>query len=83
MMHALQSVATNAANDMADELNLPRSKAVTTIKPSGTQAKRMDVTEGIHKPLGKYIFNWIGFSRHDPHAGDKLVGCASRLWKRL
>jgi ribonucleoside-triphosphate reductase len=51
---------------MADELGLPRSKAVTTIKPSGTISKVMDTTEGAHKPLGKYIFNNIRFSKHDP-----------------
>ena len=65
-MMTFRNIAQDSANDMADELKLPRPKSVTTIKPSGTQAKRMDVTEGIHKPLGRFIFNWIGFSRHDP-----------------
>ena len=65
-MTTLRSIVTDAAYAMADELGLPRPKGMTTIKPSGTQAKRMDVTEGIHKPLGRFIFNWIGFSRHDP-----------------
>jgi ribonucleoside-triphosphate reductase len=51
---------------MADELGLPRSKAVTTVKPSGTLSKIMSTTEGVHKPLGKYIFNNIRFSKHDP-----------------
>ena len=31
----------------------------------------MDTTEGIHKPLGKYIFNNVQFSKHDPVV-DKL-----------
>lgn len=26
----------------------------------------MDCTEGIHKPLGKFIFNNVQFSKHDP-----------------
>ena len=26
----------------------------------------MDTTEGIHKPLGRYIFNWVNFSKSDP-----------------
>jgi ribonucleoside-triphosphate reductase len=51
---------------MADELGLPRPKNVTTVKPSGTLSKIMDTTEGVHKPLGKYIFNNINFSKHDP-----------------
>jgi len=39
---------------------------VTTIKPSGTLSKVMDTTEGKHKPLGRYIFNNVMFSKHDP-----------------
>jgi adenosylcobalamin-dependent ribonucleoside-triphosphate reductase len=58
--------ATSGADTMADELGLPRSKAVTTVKPSGTLSKIMDTTEGVHKPLGKYIFNNVNFSIHDP-----------------
>lgn len=26
----------------------------------------MDTTEGVHKPLGKYIFNNVNFGKHDP-----------------
>lgn len=62
----LRDAAVLGANEMADELGLPRSKAVTTVKPSGTLSKIMDTTEGVHKPLGKYIFNNIRFSKHDP-----------------
>jgi len=62
----LATVARRAAERMADELGLPRSKAVTTVKPSGTLSKVMDTTEGVHKPLGKYIFNNVRFSKHDP-----------------
>lgn len=62
----LRRVAAAGAYKMADELGLPRPKAVTTIKPSGTLSKIMDTTEGIHKPLGRYIFNNVRFSKHDP-----------------
>ena len=62
----LQRAAVAGGYSMADELGLPRPKNVTTVKPSGTLSKIMDTTEGVHKPLGKYIFNNIGFSRHDP-----------------
>lgn len=62
----LRIAATEGAYSMADELKMPRPKAVTTIKPSGTLSKIMDVTEGIHKPLGKYIFNNVNFGRNDP-----------------
>lgn len=63
----LRNSAITGAYSMADELGLPRPKAVTTIKPSGTMSKIMDApSEGAHKPLGRYIFNNIKFSSHDP-----------------
>ena len=65
MVKALRSFAKSGANSMADELGLPRAKAVTTVKPSGTLSKIMDTTEGVHKPLGKFIFNNVTFSKHD------------------
>jgi ribonucleoside-triphosphate reductase len=66
----LRKIAHKGVNDMADELGLPRSKAVTTVKPSGSLSKTMSVKtavpEGVHRPLGKYIFNNVNFSVHDP-----------------
>lgn len=67
----LHEVAIDGANSMADELGLPRAKAVTTVKPSGTQSKALgivghEVPEGIHMPIGRFIFNRIRFSTHDP-----------------
>lgn len=62
----LRNQAVLGTYGMADELGLPRPKAVTTIKPSGTLSKIMDTTEGIHTPLGKYMFNWVTFSKEDP-----------------
>lgn len=62
----LQRTATSGAFGMADELRLPRPKNITTVKPSGTLSKVMDTTEGVHKPLGKYIFNNVNFGKFDP-----------------
>ena len=62
----LKRTATSAAIGMANELGLPSPKNVTCVKPSGTLSKIMDTTEGVHKPLGKYIFNNVQFSRYDP-----------------
>lgn len=25
----------------------------------------MDCSEGVHRPSGRYLFNWVGFSKHD------------------
>ncbi|MBS4169062.1 ribonucleoside-triphosphate reductase, adenosylcobalamin-dependent [Parachlamydia sp. AcF125] len=68
----MKNIAVSAAYSMANELNSPLPKNVTCVKPSGTLSKIMgteewgEVPEGIHLPLGKYIFNFITFSKHDP-----------------
>lgn len=62
----LRNAAIHGAYSMADELGTQRPKNVTTIKPSGTLSKIMDTTEGCHWPRGRYIFNRVNFSRHDP-----------------
>ena len=67
----LRGIAIHGAYRMTHELGTPMPKNVTTIKPSGTLSKIMgndkwgEVSEGIHTPLGKYIFNNISFSKHD------------------
>ena len=73
----LHNEAVMGAHKMADELGRPRSKAVCTVKPSGTLSKIMDTTEGLHKPLGRYIFNNVKFSIHDPLVG-KCIGAGYR-----
>jgi len=68
----LRNVAVSAAYSMANELGLSVPKNITTVKPSGTLSKIMgtkergEVPEGIHKPLGRYIFNNVTFSKYDP-----------------
>lgn len=61
----LRNTAIASAYAMADELNSERPKNVTTIKPSGTIAKCYDTSEGVHKPMSKYIINNVVFSKHD------------------
>jgi ribonucleoside-triphosphate reductase len=65
-MQEFNVAARAGAYSMADELGLPRPRAVTTVKPSGTLSKIMDTTEGVHRPLGRFIFNNVTFSKHDP-----------------
>lgn len=62
----LKRTATASTISMAEELGLPYPKNSTCVKPSGTLSKIMDTTEGIHKPLGKYIFNNVTFNKWDP-----------------
>lgn len=68
----MRNITVSAAYSMAHELNAPLPKNVTCVKPSGTLSKIMgteewgEVPEGIHMPLGKYLFNNITYSKHDP-----------------
>jgi ribonucleoside-triphosphate reductase (formate) len=68
----MRNIVVSAAYSIANELNAPLPKNVTCVKPSGTISKIMgtkewgEVPEGVHMPLGKYIFNNITFSKHDP-----------------
>lgn len=66
VIRRLRKTAQEGAHSMADELGLPRAKAVCTVKPSGTLSKIFDTTEGAHKPLGRYMINNVNFSKHDP-----------------
>ena len=68
----LKGWVIDACDSMADELNFNRAYLKTTCKPSGTLSKILaeyetgEICEGIHKPLGRYIFNNVRFSRNDP-----------------
>lgn len=68
-LRALRRSATAGAYSMAEELGTPVPKNVTTIKPEGTASKIMDCTEGMHKPMGRYIINNINVGKHDPLVG--------------
>lgn len=75
----LERVVTMAAYSMADELELPRPKNVTCVKPSGSLSKFMGCTEGVHKPLAKYIFNNVILVRTDPLV-EKLQAAGYRMF---
>ncbi len=68
----MRNITVSSAYSMAGELNAPLPKNVTCIKPSGTVSKIMgteewgEVPEGVHMPLGRCVFNWITYSKHDP-----------------
>ncbi len=65
-LRELQYIATAAAYSMADELGMERPKNTSTVKPSGSLSKVCDTTEGVHRPIGRYVFNNVAFSIHDP-----------------
>lgn len=83
----MRNITVSAAYSMANELNSPLPKNVTCVKPSGTLSKIMgteewgEVPEGVHLPLGKYIFNNITFSKHDPLVGKFMAAGYSVIEK--
>ena len=72
IIRRMRNITVSAAYSMANELNAPLPKNVTCVKPSGTVSKIMGTENGVRFlkeftcPLGKYIFNNITFSKHDP-----------------
>lgn len=67
----LKNAAITGATSMAFELGTELPKNITTQKPEGTAAKIAGCLEGGHRPGGRYIFNNITFSKHEPIV-DKL-----------
>ena len=68
----MRNTAVSAAFGMANELKSPLPKNVTCVKPSRSLSRIMgsrefgDVPEGIHLPLGKYLFHYMSLSCQDP-----------------
>lgn len=62
----IERTTVHATYTMAKELNTPLPKNITALKPEGTISKCYDSSEGVHTPLGKYIFNNVSFGIHDP-----------------
>ncbi|MGA8165184.1 MAG: ribonucleoside-triphosphate reductase, adenosylcobalamin-dependent [Waddliaceae bacterium] len=68
----MRNITVSAAYSMANELNSPLPKNVTCIKLGGALSKIMgtkewgEVSEGVQMPLGKYLFDTVEYSKHDP-----------------
>jgi len=88
-LRRMRDAAISGVNSMAYELGLPRPANTTVQKPSGSVSKVMDSWEGIHKPLGRYILNWILFSEDDPmlialaNAGYDIIQHPTQIESRL
>jgi len=58
------AVATNA--DWADHLGIPRSTAITCVKPSGTVSQLVDSASGIHTRHSEYYIRTVRGDNKDP-----------------
>lgn len=65
--HAYAAIQEEDEN-YSKELNIPRSKRTTVVKPSGTMSKVLDCMgyEGIHAAYSRYIIQRVRFASNDP-----------------
>jgi ribonucleoside-diphosphate reductase alpha chain len=62
----LKAVAVETNQEWADRLGIPRSTAVTCVKPSGTVSQLVDSASGIHPRWAKYYIRTVRNDAKDP-----------------
>lgn len=65
-LKALKAVATQTNSEWADRLGIPRSAAITCVKPSGTVSCLTDASSGIHPRWSKYYIRTVRCDKKDP-----------------
>ena len=62
----LRNVAINTNAEWADRLGIPRSAAITCVKPSGTVSQLVDSASGIHARHSPYYIRTVRGDNKDP-----------------
>ena len=62
----LRNVAINTNAEWADRLDIPRSAAITCVKPSGTVSQLVDSASGIHARHSPYYIRTVRGDNKDP-----------------
>jgi len=62
----LRNVAIDTNADWADRLGIPRSAAITCVKPSGTVSQLVDSASGIHARHSDYYIRTVRGDNKDP-----------------
>ncbi len=62
----LRSVAVDTNTEWADRLGIPRSTAITCVKPSGTVSQLVDSSSGIHARHSPYYIRTVRGDNKDP-----------------
>ncbi len=62
----LRSVAVDTNAEWADRLGIPRSTAITCVKPSGTVSQLVDSASGIHARHSPYYIRTVRGDNKDP-----------------
>jgi len=75
----LKQVAIDTNSEWADRLGIPRSTAITCVKPSGTVSQLVDAASGIHPRWSRYYIRTVRNDAKDPLSTflmDQGVPCA-------
>lgn len=65
-LQELKEYAERINERYAEKLGIPKSTAITTIKPSGTVSQLVDAASGIHGRFSNYYIRTIRQSNNDP-----------------
>ena len=66
MLEHLRDVAVTTNAEWADRLGIPRSAAITCVKPSGTVSQLVDSASGIHARHSQYYIRTVRGDNKDP-----------------
>lgn len=66
LLNELREVANQTNAEWADRLGIPRSAAVTCVKPSGTVSQLVNSSSGIHPRWSKYYLRTVRNDVKDP-----------------
>ena len=79
----LREVTRETNKEWAEKLGIPESKAITTVKPSGTVSQLVNSGSGIHPRYAKYYIRRVRADVKDPLATwmqDKGVPCETDVY---
>ena len=65
-LEQLRKVAVDTNSDLATQLGIPRSAAITCVKPSGTVSQLVDSASGIHARHSQYYIRRVRGDKKDP-----------------
>ena len=65
-LEQLRQVAVDTNSEFADNLGIPRSAAITCVKPSGTVSQLVDSASGIHARHSRYYIRRVRGDKKDP-----------------
>jgi hypothetical protein len=68
MLRLLHDYSLAVANIWADEMEINRPKAITSVKPSGTVSQLVNSASGIHPRYAKYYIRRVRVAANDPVA---------------